>query len=363
MSIKPQTPNFSTFSYFCQMQGSRYILLGCILLLGNLYGFTQVDSTNKVESTLNRQVILPITKLQSNKIQELDPRFFDVEDSAYLNNLPGSTKKQSDSLITDSLRKTVQLSFFYKDRDTTSYKKFQIHPFLPLNKPAAFMLIDYHYHSSKDELFYLMVGIIFILAFIRLAFPKYFKNLFLLFFQTAIRQKQTRDQLLQDNLASLLTNFLFILSTSLYITMLVMFWGLTTVPFWWLALGTALILLVIYLIKYLFLLFSGWVFNTKEAAGSYIFVVFLVNKVLGVILIPFVLILCFAQSQLVLIANTLSFGLIFVLFSYRYWVSFVAIRNKLNVNGLHFLLYLCAVELLPLVLIYKVLLNYFIGKI
>lgn len=370
LSTKPQTTDhklqtikFYLFSYFCQMQGLKYFFLLGILLLGKIYGYAQVDSTNKAESTQTSKPILPIIKVSTNKIQYLDPAFFDVEDSTYLSKQRGSSKKRRDSLITDSLRKAAHLTLFYKGRDTISYKKIQTHPFLPLNQTVAYMLIEYHQQSSKDDLFYLMAGIIFFLAFIRLSFPKYFKNLFLFFFQTAIRQKQTRDQLLQDNLASLMSNFLFILSASLYITMLMKFWELTTIPFWWLVLGTTSVLTAIYFLKYFFLLFNGWVFNTKEAAGSYIFVVFLVNKVLGVALIPFILILCFANTQLIVVSNTLSFGLILVLFAYRYWVSFAVIRNKLNVSGLHFLLYLCAVELLPLVLIYKVLLNYFIGKI
>jgi hypothetical protein len=52
--------------------------------------------------------------------------------------------------------------------------------------------------------------------------------------------------------------------------------------------------LLVYLVKYLFLLFTGWVFNSQEATGSYVFVVFLVNKVMGVLLIPFLLIFAFA---------------------------------------------------------------------
>jgi hypothetical protein len=208
-----------------------------------------------------------------------------------------------------------------------------------------------------------MAGVILILAFIRVVFSKYFRNIFLLFFQTSLRQKQTRDQLLQDNLASLLTNFLFVISAGLYITLLIRYKNLSHISFWWLAGGTAAVLLVTYLVKYLFILFTGWVFNSQEAAGSYVFVVFMVNKVMGVMLIPFLLILSFSGPQLVPVAITVSVGMILLLFGYRYWVSFVAIRNKLKVNALHFFLYLCAVELLPLVLIYKILINYFTGSL
>ncbi len=262
----------------------------------------------------------------------------------------------------DSISKAALLISRVEGDDTSTYQKFATHPFLPLDKPAMFMIIDYHKQIGKDELFYLMAGVIFILAFIRAAFSKYFRNLFLLFFQSFLRQKQTRDQLLQDNLASLLANLLFIISAGLYISLLIRYKNWMDISLWWLASGCAAVLLLTYLAKYLFLLFAGWVFNTKEAAGLYIFVVFLVNKVLGVMLIPFLLILAFAEKQVVEVAVNLSLGLLGLLLAYRYWVSYSTIRNKLKVNALHFFLYLCAVELLPLVLIYKVLINYFAGS-
>ena len=224
------------------------------------------------------------------------------------------------------------------------------------------MVIDYRKKESKDDLFYLMAGIIFYLGFIRAVFSKYFGNLFLLFLQTSLRQKQTREQLLQENLASLFMNLLFFISTGLYISLVIKYENWTNASFWWLALFCAALLILIYLGKYLFLLFAGWVFNTREAAGSYIFLVFMVNKVMGVLLIPFLLILSFAGQDVVNIGITVSFGLIGVLYIYRYLVSFGAIRNKLKVNALHFFLYLCAVEVLPLLLIYKGLIKYIAGS-
>ena len=224
------------------------------------------------------------------------------------------------------------------------------------------MVIDYHKQSSKDDLFYLMAGVIFCLAFIRAVFSKYFRNLFLFFFQTSLRQQQIREQLLQDNLASLFINLLFFISTGLYISLLINYKNWASVSYGWLALFCAVILILIYLGKYFFLLFAGWVFNTKEAAGSYIFLVFMVNKMMGILLIPFLLILSFANATVVDVGITVSIGLIGLLYLYRYLVSFSAIRNKLKVNALHFFLYLCAVEVLPLLLIYKGLINYIAGS-
>ena len=97
------------------------------------------------------------------------------------------------------------------------------HPYLPLNKRAIFMIVEYHGKESKDALFYALVVLVFLLGFIKTAFPKYFQNLFKLFFQTSLRQKQTKEQLAQDSFASLLINLLFLLSTGMFITLVIQY--------------------------------------------------------------------------------------------------------------------------------------------
>jgi hypothetical protein len=342
------------------MTGLKSLFLIMILCISANTGFAQTDTIIRPETTRTQPVITPLEKPQPVRKRIADTSVHEYADSVLKADSMVLVQKNRDSLYADSVQKAAKSHVIAVVIDTSTYQKYQTHPYLPLHKEAIYMVIDYRKSVSKDDLFYLMAGIVFVLAFIRAMFSKYFKNMFLLFFQTSLRQKQTRDQLLQAGLASLLSNLLFVLSAALYITLLIRYKNWTDLPFWWLALGSAAILLFVYLMKYLFLLFTGWVFNTKEAAGSYIFVVFLVNKVLGVLLVPFLLILSFGSAELVQVAVTASIGVILLLFGYRYWVSFVAIRNKLKVNALHFLLYLCAVELLPLVLIYKILINYFI---
>jgi len=332
-------------------------IIGCSF---NCFG--QSDSVNKAESTRIRQTTLPVTSPQPVKKRVADSAKPKIYDSLLRTNNLRTAKIFRDSLLADSLKKASLGAAALPLYDTTTYQKYETHPYLPLHAKPVLMVIDYRKQESKDDLFYLMAGVIFCLAFIRAVFSKYFRNLFLLFFQTSLRQKQTREQLLQDNLASLFINLLFFISAGLYMSLVIKYYNWTQVSFWWLSLFSAVLLIFVYLGKYLFLLFAGWVFNTKEAAGSYIFLVFMVNKVMGVLLIPFLLILSFAQPEVVNVGVTLSFGLIAILYIYRYLVSFGAIRNKLKVNPLHFFIYLCAVEVLPLLLIYKGLINYIAGS-
>jgi hypothetical protein len=340
------------------MRGMKNFFL-TVFLMGIFFtGMAQSGISVKPETTGHRQT--PAETLRVNR-PAVDTGHHQVSDSSGRRDSLASSKAIADSLMADSLHRAQKA--LINVIDTATYRQYETHPFLPLHQPPLFMVIDYHQEKSKDELFYLVAGILCVAGFIKLAFSKYFKNLFLSFFQTSTRQKQTRDQLMQDNLASLLTNFLFVISAAVYLTLLVQYKNWAGISFWWLALGIAVALILVYLVKYLFLLFAGWVFNSREAAGSYIFIVFLVNKVLGVLLLPFICLLAFGTGQLVQVGITVSLGIVVLLFGYRYWVSFMVIHHKLKINLLHFFLYLCAVELLPLILIYKVLLNYFNGSL
>jgi hypothetical protein len=247
-------------------------------------------------------------------------------------------------------------------KDTTTYYSYLRHPFIAFGKTPVYMLMKERTPESKDTTFYLLVGLLFFVAFIRLLFPKYFQNTFRLFFQTTFRQKQTRDQLLQQGLGSLLLNLLFFFSAAIYLALVLQYYKLTVFPFWQLLLYSCLALLALYIGKFLFLMFAGWVFNVKEGAVTYIFIVFLINKIIGVMLIPFILLIAFSDAQVVDAAVTASVILIALLFFYRYFVSLKSFRRDLHINPFHFFLYLCGVEIVPLLVIGKAVFNYLDGR-
>jgi len=228
-----------------------------------------------------------------------------------------STKK--DSVQLDTLRKDTIRPVLIKAPatilpDTITYYSYFSSPWLPFEKTPVFEIEPERKPQGKEILFYALTGLVAVLAAIRLIYPKYIKNLFLLFMQTSIRQKQTREQLLQNNLASVLLNILFVLSAGLYTTLLIQHKHWANISFYQLLLYCMAILSIVYLGKFLFLAFSGWVFNVPEATNAYTFIVFLVNKVLGIILIPFVLLITFSPLPFKQIAITISAGVALLLF-------------------------------------------------
>ncbi|MCC7402070.1 MAG: DUF4271 domain-containing protein [Chitinophagaceae bacterium] len=234
------------------------------------------------------------------------------------------------------------------------------HPYFGFTAPAVTVTTDKKEFTGKEIMFYTLIGFLLAFALLKRIFPKYLSDLFRLFFRTTLKQRQIREQLIQSLLPSFLFNSLFVLSSALYVDLLLQHYNLNKVgDFWEMFLYCGLAIAAIYLVKFLGIKLSGWVFSAEEATNSYLFIVFVVNKMIGIFLLPFLVLLAFTQGDVYQVSLTISWCGIAALFLYRMVLSYSAVRNQVKVNPFHFLLYFCAFELAPLLLIYKVLLYFF----
>ena len=214
--------------------------------------------------------------------------------------------------------------------------------------------------KGKEPLFYLLVFLVMVIALLRRAFSKYFNDFFRLFFRTTLKQSQIQEQLMQTPLPSILLNGFFVVSGGLYITFLLDYYQLNQIGnFWLMFFYCSLCLSIAYLVKFIGLKVSGWLFNMKEAADRYIFSVFIVNKMIGILLLPFLILLAFTTGDVYSISLSLSWCMLTGLLVYRVILTYDVVRNQVKVNLFHFFLYLCAFEIAPLLLVYKGLLLFF----
>ena len=231
------------------------------------------------------------------------------------------------------------------------------HPLLPFYEKPSMSNIYVRNQDHTEALFYFLVGLLFYFASVRLFFGKYLDNLTTLFFRVSMRQQQIREQLLQTPLPSLLLNILFVISSGLYLSLLSKYYNITFFGSLWITLLYAITFVsAIYSGKYMILKFTGWIFNISSATDTYIFIVFLVNKMIGIFLLPFVILMSFANIYFLPVLILLSYIMLVLLLVYRFLNSFRPISSEIKVTRFHFFLYLCAFEIAPLLLIYKVLL-------
>lgn len=257
----------------------------------------------------------------------------------------------------DSIKKVITAR--RKERMANVQVALAQNPYFNIRGEPVRQFVSIRKQENNDGIFYFITGLVLFLALMRVFFYKYVSTMFTLFFRATLRQQQLREQLLQAPLPALLMNIFFVISVATYITFLAQHYGLDITESFWTTLLYAVILVAgVYLVKFLFLNIVGWIFGISNVADTYIFIVFLINKMIGIFLLPFIALLAFPTPILLPVVLTMSYILIGGMLFYRFIISYRPVRSEIKLNRLHFFLYLCAFEIAPLLLIYKVLLVY-----
>lgn len=125
-------------------------------------------------------------------------------------------------------------------------------------------------------------------------------------------------------------------------------------------LSTYLLILGVYAILYglkiLALRIAGVIFKTYSATQEYILTLFVFNLAEGIILIVFLVFILYADSFLMLQGCLLVLGLIF---AYRLLRSFLLGVSESKYSILYLLLFFSCLEVLPIIVLVKVLMKYF----
>lgn len=301
--------------------------------------FAQVDSTTGQRDSLQKDSL----PSKPNKVRIQKPKA----------ELDSSVFKTDSVRLKDSLRIQDSLRLHAAD---------SVQKLLRVEKLPAQQLKegDNKVFIGKEYLFYYLVFLLILFGLLRSVFAKYFYDLFRVFFKTTLKQRQTQEQLLQSPLPSVFMNGFFVLSAGLYVNFLLQYFQLSIAENFWLQyLYCGAALASIYIVKFIGLKITGWLFNATTATDAYIFIVFIINKILGVFLLPFLLLLAFATGLLYSSALIFSWFGIGLLILYRFILSYRAIRKEVKLNSFHFLLYIIGFEVVPLLLIYKLLLLIF----
>ena len=314
------------------------LLLYCFLLSLAVYS-QETDSVRKVDTTPTRRV---------------------TSDSVPLKRVIRLPVPKPPVVITqESIPDTIVPPVVQPLKIEAFRKAMAAHPYFNFSGKPLHIRMEEKKRPGNEPMFYALIGLLLFFSMIRLGFDKYLHNLLTLFFRVTMRQQQLRDQLLGAPLPSLLLNFLFVLNMGMYLAFIAEDNNfLTGMNFWIKSVYGMLLVTAIYLVKYVVLKIMGWIFNASNATDTYTFVVFLVNKMIGIFLLPLIVIMSCASPAFLSVLLVLSYLMIGAFFVYRFLIAFRPIRNEIKVNRFHFFIYLCAFEIAPLVLIYKVLMDF-----
>ena len=271
---------------------------------------------------------------------------------------PATVGSLIDTTLTsvDSIAKSNVKSYHSVVNDLLSTNKY-----INVKDAPVYLIIEKKQFGGKEFVFYILFTVVLILALFKTFYQAYFNNLFRVFFNTSLRQSQLTDQLLQAKLPSFILNIFFTICAGIFLWLLFTYYRPPK------QINRQLLLVVcilgvgiLYFVKYAILKFVGWVSTMQDTVDNYIFIIFLVNKISGIVLVPFLVILAFSLPMWVHYITTVAVFVIALFFLSRYIKTYGALENKIPLNAFHFLVYVMAMEIIPILILYKVTIDYLI---
>ncbi len=260
------------------------------------------------------------------------------------------TSTNADSVHADNNKKYT--SFF---NDYAFFDSILItSPVLSLRNGVVPVTMKARTNRPKDSFFYVLVFTLLILGIFKTIFGRYFNNMLRVFLNTSLRQSQLTDQMLQSKSASVFFSILFYLVSGQYLFYALAAKGIMPKDRLDLMFICVISVGFIFIVKSIVIRLVGWLTGNGGDAILYNFIVSLSNNILTLLLLPLLFLIAFADTQIKDVAIAISFFFVGAAYVFRYLRAFGNLQRHLKVGTFHFLLYIISIEILPLILLYKI---------
>ena len=210
---------------------------------------------------------------------------------------------------------------------------------------------------SPIWLFPALILILIDFTWLRVFYTKYFAQMLQAFSNNNLTNQIVRDENILVQRASVYLSFSFYLVAALFLYLVSIHYG------WSMGgLGTgfsrfiffAILVSAFYTLKFLILKFCGWLFDQDRETATYIFNTFLINNVLSIVMLPIIVLLAYHQGLHASVLITISLILVGLAFLYRIYRGILVGVNAPGFSPLYLFLYLCTLEIAPLVVLIRI---------
>lgn len=281
---------------------------------------------------------------------------------------------QTDVKRNYDLGKDVSTYYFHNSLDASSlYKELNFYNGVKFNSEKFSLDARFVQHNTSNEVkieskesifsasfFYTdWVLLLIVLGFSLVAFLKYYykkilENSFISVFSFNYSVSFSYEKKKNKIHAFPLLNFLYFTTASLFICQIAKLYEQNYISdnvFMFFIIFSFLFYMIQILYKFLNKIF-GWVFNKKQLSDEYNNNITIFNNVLGLILLPIVTLMAFLNYNFLSFVVYMTGGIFLFLYLLKIYRLF-EINSKKHVNILYLFLYLCGLEILPLLLIVK----------
>ena len=213
--------------------------------------------------------------------------------------------------------------------------------------------------SENISFLLLVFASLFIVGLVRFSRKEFFNNIFIQFFQQGRYKADTSDTI-SNRYPSLILKFIFFFNCSLFVFELITLTdfeffqiGSFAIPIDLLAIPIVFAaLLIIFSLKNIVFYFIGYIFDTVPQIKLYIKNSYLISSFYAIIILPIIITIPFLQSSVQLFVLHFGVYIFIVLYIIMIWKG-IKIIVKETYSFYYIILYLCAMEILPLLVIIK----------
>ena len=202
--------------------------------------------------------------------------------------------------------------------------------------------------SYNQDAFFILVLLSFLLiALIKGMYWKHAK----LFFMGVFAQRYTNQYLREENAFTERVNFLTFLLMAINFTLIITkFQAVIDLPT---IVSVFFLVLLFFLLKLILIKLLGFFFKVKDLAKLAIFFSLLFDKTLGFVLFPLVVVIYFFSIDISSTVLMISLGLFMILFILKlFWLWKIG-TNSFGLPQVYIFLYICSIEIFPLLLLVK----------
>jgi hypothetical protein len=218
--------------------------------------------------------------------------------------------------------------------------------------------------DNKEWLFYSFICLFFFVGLINALYSSYVGKLFRGYINEGFLFFQARDQMSQYPVASSLLNVFFFLTAAFFIFFWINLKNSTFDQSRWATLTFIfLIIALVYLVKLIFLNLIGWLVNQQEVFRTYTFIVFLNNKIIGILLLFSSFGMAFSSKETASSIANITLTLLSFLFLFRLLKGYNLFSRQAKLSIFSYLLAVFSLEILPTAVIIKLISRDFVTLI
>ncbi|HAP02075.1 MAG TPA: hypothetical protein DCQ93_09150 [Bacteroidetes bacterium] len=220
-------------------------------------------------------------------------------------------------------------------------------------KASAEIVIKQRNDGWKSWMFYLLLGLLIFLVFIRINYAREFSETFLIFKPIGINQQLFRDNYGIARLGSFFISTYSSLIIGVYIFLLGFYFHFIPSDSSMLVLAFSVAIGAL-LFRFAVLRVAGVLFPFKKEIRFYQYNEIQINRVTGILLLPVLFLVSFSPplvEQFVVVLSLIIFGCLIL---FRYLRGFIIGADYFRRHKFHFLIYICALEISPAVILIKV---------